>query len=113
MSSPICASSLGEAAERAVVREDPAVDRERVAVLHGLLARGCEADVRYELRRADVPRLARKRRVAERGQRLLVEHRCVIGREVAEPRPVGIAMALVGETVRRVEQPERGVYTMR
>ena len=57
--------------------------------------------------------LARKRRVVKRRQRLLVEHRRAGLLEVAEPRPVGIAMTLVGDAVRRIEQPELCMYAVR
>ena len=57
--------------------------------------------------------LARERGVLEGGHGLLVEHGRAVGLVVAETGAVGVALALDGEAVRRLQQPEAGVHAMR
>ena len=51
--------------------------------------------------------------VLEGGHGLLVEHGRAVGLVVAETGAVGVDLALDGEAVRRLQQPEAGVHAMR
>jgi hypothetical protein len=93
--------------DHAVVREQPAVLAERMRVAHLERARGGEADVRKEGRRAHLARLTRERPVAEGGVRLLADVGYARGVEPAQAGAVGLAVALRGQAVGRGEQPER------
>ena len=97
----------GQTLDHAVVGEQATglLERVRVAQLQGA-GRG-EADVGYERRGGDLPRLVRERSVAERGERLFVDVRRAVRVEVAESGPVRLATALGAQRVRRLQQPER------
>src|SRR5438309_87018 len=92
----------------AVVCEQPPplLERVRVTQLEG--AGGSEADVGNERRRGRAARLARKRPVSERSQRLLLDMGLTTPVEVPEAGSIRLAMALNAQRVRRLEQPERG-----
>lgn len=95
-----------ETTDDAVVREEPAAlgERMRVAVLDRPGRR--VADVGHERRRLELPGIARERLVLAGGERLLGDVGETAGVEASRSRAVGRAATLLGEAVRRLEQPE-------
>ena len=95
-------------ADHPVVGEQPAALLERVGVLGADRAGRGVADVGDERARGDLARLVRERLVLVGGDRLLEHLRVAVRVERAEPGPVGLAAALLGQRVGRLEQPEGG-----
>ena len=97
----------GQVLDHAVVRKQPLVLLERMRVAHLERARRGEADVRDERARADLASLTRELPVAVGRVRLLRHVWLAVGVEPAEASAVGLAVALHGQAVGRIEQPER------
>jgi hypothetical protein len=92
--------------EHAVVCEQAPVLLEGVCVAPLQRARRGEADVRHERPRGDLARLAREPAVLVGGVRLLAHVRAPLLVEPAEAGPIRLPVALDGQAVGRVEQPE-------
>src|SRR4051812_14429968 len=96
----------GQVLEDAVVGEQPALLRERVAVAQGHRARRRVAQVDDVRARALLARLLGERLVLEGGNDAAVDVRRPVLAERADPVAVGLAAALDREAVRRLEEPE-------
>jgi hypothetical protein len=80
-----------------------------VAVLERHVADRRVADVRDERARARLAGLAREDLGDVRGERRLVDVGAAVGVERAEPVAVGVAVALLEQRARSLEEPERRV----
>src|SRR5450759_2299964 len=103
---------LGQTGEHAVVGEQASLLLEGVGVGERERARGGEADVRQERARALTARLALEVGVTEGRDRRLVHDRVPPEIEDPEARPIGVAMALDGEAVGSIQQPELGAQRL-
>ena len=99
---------LWQPLDHAVVRKQPALLLEGMGVAQRERAGGGETDVCDEGARRDLLRLVREGAVLVGRDRLLAHVRTTVLVDPAEPRAVGLAMALEGEAVGGAEQPERG-----
>ena len=95
-----------QAGEHAVVGEQAPVLLEGVGVRERQRARRGEAHVRQERARALAARLAREGGVGKGRDRRLVDDRPPLRVEDPQARPVGVAPALRGEAVGRIQQPQ-------
>jgi hypothetical protein len=93
-------------AEDAVVREQAPGLLEGMGVLQLQAPVGRITDVGHERARLELPRLTTKVLVLVGGHHLLFDRRASVP-VTADPSSVGLAAALVGERIRRLEQPER------
>ena len=98
----------GELLEHPVVGEQPPLLLEGMGVAPLERPSGGEADVGEEPAREDLPRLTGEAGVVVGGDRLLADVRMTLAVEPSEAGAVGLAVALGGDAVRGLQQPEGG-----
>ena len=101
---------LVQTGELAVVGQDPSVLGERMGIGHAQAAGAGVTDVRDKDCAAKLLGVSGELRILPGRDRLLVHDRLAVVVEHSDPGAVGLAMALRGQAIGRVEQPERSAH---